>query len=78
MLRGSGQVTYTIHAPWHSRCTRGAMLHYAIIFFVIALIAAVLGFGGVTGVAMEVGRILCILFVILAVISLFRGRTPRA
>lgn len=54
------------------------MLHYAIIFFVIALIAAVLGFGGVTGVAMEVGRILCILFVILAVISLFRGRTPRA
>jgi len=53
------------------------MLHYAIIFFVIALIAAVLGFGGVTGVAMEVGRILCILFVILAVISLFRGRTPK-
>lgn len=78
MLRGSGQVTYTIHAAWHSRCTWGAMLHYAIIFFVIALIAAVLGFGGVTGVAMEVGRILCILFVILAVISLFRGRTPRA
>jgi len=53
------------------------MLHYALVFFIIALVAAVLGFGGVTGIAMEIGRILCVVFVILAVISLFRGRAPR-
>ena len=29
------------------------LLHYAIIFLVVALIAAAVGFGGVAGVAME-------------------------
>jgi uncharacterized membrane protein YtjA (UPF0391 family) len=53
------------------------MLYYAIIFFIIALVAAALGFWVVTGVAMEIARILCVVFVIIAIISLFRGRTPR-
>jgi uncharacterized membrane protein YtjA (UPF0391 family) len=53
------------------------MLYYAIVFFVIALIAAALGFGVVTGVAMEIARILFVVFVILAIVSLLKGRTPR-
>jgi uncharacterized membrane protein YtjA (UPF0391 family) len=53
------------------------MLYYAIIFFVVALVAAALGFWVVTGVAMTIAKILCLVFVVLAVLSLFRGRSPR-
>ena len=45
------------------------MLHYAVVFFVIALIAAVFGFGGIAAGAMEIGKILFVVFAILALIS---------
>ena len=48
----------------------GNLLHYAIVFFVIALIAAAVGFGGVAGVAMDGARILFWVFIVLFVISL--------
>ena len=32
------------------------LLHYAVIFIVVALVAAAIGFGGVAGVAMEGAR----------------------
>lgn len=47
-----------------------SLLHYAIIFLVIALIAAAVGFGGVAGVAMEGARLLFWIFIVLFVISL--------
>ena len=50
------------------------MLRWAITFFIIALVAAVLGFGGLEGAAMEIARILCVVFVILFIISLVAGR----
>ena len=31
------------------------MLHYAVVFFVVALIAAVLGFNGVAGLSAQIG-----------------------
>ncbi|HDL5258343.1 TPA: DUF1328 domain-containing protein, partial [Mannheimia haemolytica] len=34
------------------------MLHYAVVFFVIAIIAALLGFGGIAGSATEIAKIL--------------------
>lgn len=34
------------------------MLHYAVVFFVIAIIAAVLGFGGIAGSAAGIAKIL--------------------
>ena len=46
------------------------LLHYAIIFLVVALIAAAVGFGGVAGVAMEGARLLFWVFIVLFVISL--------
>lgn len=59
----------------------GNLLHYAIVFLVVALVAAALGFGGVAGTAMEGARILfwvaIILFVISLIAGLMRGRTPR-
>ena len=50
------------------------MLHYAVVFFVIAIIAAVLGFGGIAGSAAGIGKILFIGFLILAVVSMIFGR----
>ncbi len=56
------------------------MISWAITFLVVALIAAVLGFGGVAGVAVEFAKIIffvaIILFLISAVVGLISGRTP--
>jgi uncharacterized membrane protein YtjA (UPF0391 family) len=57
---------------------RKIMLHYAIVFFVIALIAAVFGFGGIAAGAVEIGKILFFVFLVIAaitfVMSLLRKR----
>ncbi|WP_048439010.1 DUF1328 domain-containing protein [Caenimonas sp. SL110] len=45
------------------------MLHYAIVFFVIALIAALFGFGGIAAGAVEIAKILFFVFVIMAVVA---------
>lgn len=52
------------------------MLGYAITFLVIALIAGVLGLGLVAGLALEIARILFVVFIILFVVSLLAGRRP--
>jgi uncharacterized membrane protein YtjA (UPF0391 family) len=46
------------------------MLGWAITFFVIAIIAAVLGFGGIAGSAVYIAQILFVIFLILFLISL--------
>lgn len=50
------------------------MLYYAIVFFVIALIATALGFGVLGGMAASIAKFLAIVFVILFVVSLIFGR----
>lgn len=55
----------------------GNLLHYAIVFLVVALLAAAVGFGGVAGVAMDGARILFWVFIVLAVISLVGGLARR-
>lgn len=45
------------------------LLHWAIVFLVVALVAAVLGFGGIAGTAMEGAKILFWIAIILAVIA---------
>jgi uncharacterized membrane protein YtjA (UPF0391 family) len=47
-----------------------AILELAIGFFVLAIIAGVLGARGVAGLSMEVAKWLVIVFIILAVVSL--------
>ena len=49
------------------------MLRAAIGFFVLALVAMLLGAGGVAGVSLEVGRMLLWVFLVLAVLSLVAG-----
>ena len=55
----------------------GNLLHYAVVFLVVALIAAAFGFGGVAGTAMEGARILFWVAIILFVISLIGGLVRR-
>ena len=50
------------------------MLRYAIIFLVIAIIAAVFGFGGIAGDAAWIAQVLLVVFVILAIVSFVLGR----
>jgi len=45
------------------------MLRLAILFFVIALIAACLGFGGVASLSWDGAKILFVIFLVLAVLS---------
>ncbi len=53
------------------------MLHYAIVFFVIALIAAIFGFGGIAAGAVEIGKILFFLFLVIAAVTLVISLTRR-
>ena len=56
------------------------MLGWALTFLVIALIAAVFGFGGLAGTAIEIAKIIffvaIVLFVISAIFGFMRGRRP--
>ena len=56
------------------------MLGWALTFLIVALIAAVLGFGGIAGFAVEIAKIIffvaIILFVISAIFGFVRGRSP--
>jgi uncharacterized membrane protein YtjA (UPF0391 family) len=55
----------------------GSLLHYAVVFLVIALVAAAVGFGGVAGVAMEGAKLLFWVFIILFLVSLVAGLVRR-
>lgn len=53
------------------------MLQYAIVFFLVALIAALFGFTGIAAGAVEVARILFFVFILLFVGSLIMGLLRR-
>ncbi len=56
------------------------MFGWAVTFLIIALVAALLGFGGIAGVAIEAAKIVffvaLILFLVSAIVGLLRGRSP--
>ena len=56
------------------------MLGWALTFLIIALIAAVLGFGGIAVFSVEIAKIIFVvailLFLISAIVGLVRGRMP--
>jgi uncharacterized membrane protein YtjA (UPF0391 family) len=56
------------------------MLYWALVFFVIALVAGLFGFGGIAASASGVAQILFTIFLILFLVSLVmhlvRGRSP--
>ncbi|MBP6305179.1 MAG: DUF1328 domain-containing protein [Giesbergeria sp.] len=53
------------------------MLHYAVVFLVIALIAAVFGFGGIAAGAVEIAKLLFFVFIVMAVVTFVVGLIRR-
>ena len=53
------------------------MLHYAVVFFIVALIAALFGFTGIAAGAVEIAKILFFIFILLFAVSLFMGLVRR-
>jgi uncharacterized membrane protein YtjA (UPF0391 family) len=55
------------------------MLSWVVTFLIVALIAGILGFGGVAGASIEIAKIIffvaILLFLVSAVVGLARGRT---
>ena len=51
----------------------GNLLHWAVIFLIVALVAGLLGFGGLAGTAMEGARLLFWVAIVLLVVSLLFG-----
>lgn len=53
------------------------MLQYAIVFFIVALIAALFGFTGIAAGAVEIAKILFFVFILLFLASLVMGLMRR-
>lgn len=54
------------------------LLHWAVIFFVVAIVAAVLGFGGIAGTAMGGAKMIFWAAIIVAIVSAVLGFMRRA
>jgi uncharacterized membrane protein YtjA (UPF0391 family) len=53
------------------------MLRYAAIFFIIAIIAAVFGFGGIAAGAAEIAKVLFFIFIVIFLVTLLMGVVRR-
>ena len=56
------------------------MLYWAVVFFVVAIIAAVFGFGGIASASAGIAQLLFVIFLALFVVAMvvraLKGRTP--
>jgi uncharacterized membrane protein YtjA (UPF0391 family) len=78
--RSHGTQTAAIAAPAVRRCRTSqelVMLHYAVVFLVIALIAALFGFGGIASSAAGIAQVLFFIFIVLAVVGFLIGLIRR-
>lgn len=57
---------------------RIAMLYWAVVFFFVALVAAILGFGGIAAGAAGIAKVLFVVFLVFALVSLVLGRRAPA
>ena len=54
------------------------MLYWALVFLAAAVVAALLGFGGVAEIAWTIAGLLFVVFLVLLVVSFVRGGASRA
>ena len=50
------------------------MLHWALVFLVVALVAGALGMYGAAGISVEIARTLFFVFIVLFIVTLLLGR----
>ena len=53
------------------------MLYWSLMFLIVALVAAVFGFGGIASTAAGIAQILFVIALVLFVVSLFAGALRR-
>ena len=53
------------------------MLRWALIFFIVALVAALFGFTGIAAAAVDIAKLLFFVFVVLFVVALILGLLRR-
>jgi uncharacterized membrane protein YtjA (UPF0391 family) len=53
------------------------MLYWALVFFIVALVAGVLGFGGIAVAATDIARILFFIFLVIFLVTLILGVVRR-
>jgi len=59
---------------WSAMTGKGLqMLRYAVVFFLVAIVAAIFGFTGIAAGAAEIAKVLFVIFLILFVASLIVG-----
>lgn len=63
------------HNIFNSR--RIAVLHYAVVFFVIAIVAAIFGFGGIAAGAVGIAKILFFVFLAIAAVTFLMSLAKR-
>jgi uncharacterized membrane protein YtjA (UPF0391 family) len=54
-----------------------AMLYWAMVFLVLAIVAAVFGFGGIAAAATTIAKVLFLVFLVVFLASLITGLTRR-
>lgn len=54
------------------------LLHWAVVFLIVALVAAILGFGGIAGTAVGAAKLLFFVAIILAVLAFIGNGMRRA
>lgn len=53
------------------------MLYYAVVFFIVAIVAGLLGFGGISAGASGIAQVLFFIFIVLFLVSLVAGLLKR-
>lgn len=53
------------------------MLHWALVFFVVAVVAALLGFRGVAGLSAEIGYFFGVIAIVVVAVALLSGSIAR-
>lgn len=53
------------------------LLRWAVVFFVIALVAALFGFGNIAEGAVEIGQVLFVVFLVVFLLTLIAGLVRR-
>jgi uncharacterized membrane protein YtjA (UPF0391 family) len=56
------------------RAKESPMLYWAVLFFCVAMVAAFLGFFSIASATAGVAKILCFIFLVMAVVSFLVGR----
>jgi uncharacterized membrane protein YtjA (UPF0391 family) len=65
-------VQFAYNELTRSKRERNRMLHWTIIFLVVALLAAALGFAALAGTAAAIAKVLFVIFLVLFLVSLIR------